>query len=38
MFLMIPFTSIEAEVVGKRLNREGGYGLKIPVKCRFYGQ
>ena len=38
MFLMIPFTSIEVEVVGKRLNRGGGYGLEIPVKYRFYGQ
>ena len=38
MFLMIPFTSIEAEVVGKMLNRGGDYGLEISVKYRFYGQ
>ena len=37
-FLKIPFTSIEVEVVGKSLNRGGGYGLEIPVKYRFYGQ
>ena len=38
VFLMISFTSIEVEVVDKRLNRGGGYGLEIPVKYRFYGQ
>ena len=38
MFIMIPFTSIEVEVAGKRLNRGGGYGLEIPVKYRFHGQ
>ena len=38
MSLMILFTSIEVEVVGKRLNRKGGYGLEIPVKYRFYCQ
>ena len=37
MFLMIPSTSIEVEVVVKRLNRRGGYELEIPVKYRFYG-
>ena len=37
MFLTVPYTSIEAEVVGKRLNRGGGYGLEIPVQYRFYG-
>ena len=35
MFLMILFTSIEVEVVGKRLNCGGGYGLEIPVKYCF---
>ena len=35
---MIPFTSVKIEVEDKRLNREGGYGLQIPVKYRFYGQ
>ena len=38
MFLKVPHTSVEVLVVGKRLNRGGGYGLKIPVICRFYGQ
>ena len=38
MFLMIPFTSIEVEVVGKTLNRGGGCGLEISFKYRFYGQ
>ena len=38
MFLMISFTSIEVEVVGKRLRRRGGYVLEIPAKYRFYGQ
>ena len=38
MFLRIPFTSVEVEVVGKMLNRGGSYGMEIPVKHRFYGQ
>ena len=38
MFLKVPHTSIEFQVVGKRLNRRGGYGLEIPVIYRFYGQ
>ena len=38
MFLKVSNTSIEVQVVGKRLNRGEGYGLKIPVICRFYGQ
>ena len=37
MFLTVSYTSIEAEVVGKRLNRGGGYGLEIPVQYHFYG-
>ena len=32
MFLMIPFASIEVEVVGRRLNRGGGYGQEIRFK------
>ena len=32
-----PHTSIEVEVVEKRVNRGGGYGLKIPVVYRFNG-
>ena len=38
MFLTIPFTAIEVEVLGKRVNRGSGYGLQIPVKYRYYGQ
>ena len=37
MFLKVPNTSIEVEVVGKRMNRGGGYGLEIPVAYRFNG-
>ena len=36
VFLMIlPLTSVEVEVVSKRLNRGGGYGLEIPDKYCF---
>ena len=38
MFLTIPSTTIEVEVLGKRVNRRSGYGLEIPVKYRYYGQ
>ena len=38
MFLKFPNTSIEFQVVGKRLNHGGGYSLGIPVIYRFYGQ
>ena len=34
---MKPNTSIEVEVHGKRMNREGGYGLEIPLVKRFCG-
>ena len=34
LFLKVPNISITAEVVGKRLNRGGGYGLEIPVMYR----
>ena len=37
MFLTIPNTAIEVQVVGKRVNRGGGYGLEIPVIYRFFG-
>ena len=37
MFLKIPNTSIEVDVVGKRVNRGGGYGLGISVVYRFNG-
>ena len=38
MFLIIPSTVIEVEVLGKRVNCGSGYGLEIPVKYRYYGQ
>ena len=38
MFLKVPNTLLEFQVVGKRLNRGGAYGLAIPVIYRFYGQ
>ena len=37
MFLKVPNTSIEVEVVGKRENLRGGSGLKIPVVYRING-
>ena len=37
MFLKILNTSMEVEVVGKRMNRGGGYGPEIPVVCHFCG-
>ena len=37
MFLTLPHTSIQTEVVGKRINRGGGYGLEIPVRYNFKG-
>ena len=38
MFLKVPNTSIEVQVIVKRLNRGGGYGLEIPVIYRFHGK
>ena len=38
MFLKVSNTSIEVQVVVKRLNSGEGYGLKIPVIYGFYGQ
>ena len=38
MFLTIPSTAIEVEVLGKRVNRGSGYGLEIPVKYWYYDQ
>ena len=37
MFLTIPNSRIEVQVIGKRVNRGGGYGLEIPVIYRFVG-
>ena len=34
----VSFTSIEVEVVDKKLNRGDGYGLEILVIYHFYGQ
>ena len=36
--MKVPNTSIEVQVVGKTLNRGGGYGLEIPLIYCFYGQ
>ena len=30
MFLSLPGSHLEAEVTGARVNRGGGYGLKVP--------
>ena len=38
MFLKVPNTLTEVQVVGKRLNRGGSHGLEIPVIYRFYAQ
>ena len=38
MILTIPSTTIEVEVLGKRVNRGSRYGLEITVKYRYYGQ
>ena len=35
---MLFVCSIEVQVVGKRLNHGGGYGLETPVISRFYDQ
>ena len=37
MFLRFPNTSAQAEVIGDRIKRGGGYGLEIPVSYHFYG-
>ena len=36
-FLKLPFCSISAIVIGKRVNRSAGDGLEIPVECKFFG-
>ena len=38
MFLKVPNTLTEVQVVGKTLNRGGSYGVEIPVIYRFYAQ
>ena len=37
MFLTLPNTSVQVEVIGQRINPGGGYRLKIPVLYHFYG-
>ena len=37
LFLKVPNTYITADIIGKRLNRRGGYGLEIPVIYNFHG-
>ena len=36
MFLTIPNTAIEVQLVGRRVNRWGGYGPEISVTYRFF--
>ena len=36
-FMKIPNCTIGCKVTGKRVNRGSGYGLEIPVQCRFIG-
>ena len=35
-FLKVPFCSISAVVIGKRVNRGAGDGLEIPVEYKFF--
>ena len=37
MFLTLPNTSVQAEVIEEKINLGVGYGLKIPVLYHFYG-
>ena len=37
MFLRLQNTSVQAEVIGERINWGGGYGLEIPVLYHFCG-
>ena len=36
-FIKIPNCTIRCKVTEKRVNRGAGYGLEIPVQCRFIG-
>ena len=38
LFLTLPGSFLETKVVGKRINRGGGYGLEVPCKYRISGQ
>ena len=37
MFLTLPNTSVQAEVIEESINQGGGYGLEIPVLYQIYG-
>ena len=37
MFLPLPHSTLDIFVIGKRINRGGGYGLEMPVNFYFYG-
>ena len=37
MFLTLPNTSVQAELIIGRINQRGGYWLDIPVLDHFYG-
>ena len=37
LFLTLPHCSMEVDILGKRVNRGSGYGLKIPVRYHFLG-
>ena len=37
LYLSLLHCYLELEVTGKRVNREGGYGLEIPARFCFYG-
>ena len=37
MFVSLPEARISCVVMGKRVNRGGGYGLEIPIKVRLEG-
>ena len=37
MFVTLPNTSVQVEVIGERVNPGGVYGLELPVSYHFYG-
>ena len=37
IFLTLLNCAIKYKVTGKRINREAGYGLEIPIQCNFFG-
>ena len=38
LFLILPGSFLKTKVSGKRIKREGGYGLEVPCKYRISGQ